>query len=179
VGRRAGQPTLTRERILATALQVIDAHGLEALSMRRLGAELGVDPMTVYHHLPGKDAVVRGVVAQVFAEMPLPASNGPWRDRVRAWAQTYRALARAHPNLVLRMVSDPAAVAIAAERINVSLYAALEASGLAPEYASRIADVIVDYINGFVLAEASQGPTQAGFDFGIDLILAGATRNGE
>jgi TetR/AcrR family tetracycline transcriptional repressor len=179
VGRRAGQPTLTRERILAAALQLIDARGLEALSMRRLGAELGVDPMTVYHHLPGKDAVVRGVVARVFDEMPLPVAHGPWRDRVRSWALTYRALAGAHPNLVLRIVSDAAAVAIAAERINAPLYAALEASGLAPEYASRVADVIVDYINGFVLAEASHGPTQAGFDFGIDLILAGATRIAE
>ena len=92
---------------------------------------------------------------------------------------TYRALARAHPNLVLRIVADAAAVEAAGARVNASLYAALEASGLAPEFATRVADVIVDYINGFVLAEASHGPTQAGFDFGLELILAGATRIAE
>src|SRR5215207_10144955 len=180
MGRRAGRTPLTQQRILDAALRLIDADGLDALSMRRLGAELGVDPMAVYHHLPGKDAVVRGVVAQVFADMPLPASDGPWLRRVREWARTYRALARAHPNLVLRIVSDPAAVAIAAASINASLTSALGDSGIEPQLAARVANVIVDYINGFSLAEVSSAlPASESddFEFGLNLILAGATRS--
>jgi TetR/AcrR family transcriptional regulator, tetracycline repressor protein len=185
VGRRAGQPPLTRERILAAALRLIDHAGLEALSMRRLGAELDVDPMAIYYHLPDKEAVVRGVIAQVFDEMPLPATTGAWHERVREWARTYHTLARAHPNLVLRIVSDPAAVAVAATRIDGALHSALEAAGLPREHIMQVADVIVDYINGFALAFASvivdrpdtpaatEQDMRDSFEFGLDLILAG------
>ena len=53
---KAGQELLTRERILDAALRLVDEQGMAALSMRRLAAELGVDPMALYHHLPGKAA---------------------------------------------------------------------------------------------------------------------------
>ena len=67
VGRpRAGEEPLTRGRILGAALRLVDGEGMGALSMRRLGAELGVDPMSIYHHLPGKEAVVSGLVGMVF-----------------------------------------------------------------------------------------------------------------
>src|SRR5262245_9635166 len=55
---RAGQAPLTRERILAAAMRLADEQGIASLSMRRLAADLGVDPMAIYHHLPGKAAVV-------------------------------------------------------------------------------------------------------------------------
>lgn len=155
--RRAGQPPLTLERIVTTALGLIDDDGLDALSMRRLGRELGVDPMAVYHHVRGREALVRAVVQHVFAAMPPPAVDGPWDERVRQWARTYRSLAETHPNLVLPIVSDPAAVSVAAVRINETLYAALEASGLAPREVLRGADLIIDYINGYALAFAA-GP---------------------
>lgn len=73
------------------------------------------------------------------------------------WANAYRALALAHPNLVLRVVADPAAVAVAAVHVNESLYAALDASGLPPRTVVRAADVIVDFVNGYVLAESAPG----------------------
>ena len=59
---RAGQEALSRGRILDAALRLVDEEGMGALSMRRLGAELGVNPMSIYHHLPGKGAVVSGLV---------------------------------------------------------------------------------------------------------------------
>jgi TetR/AcrR family tetracycline transcriptional repressor len=179
MARRAGQAPLTRERILTSALHLIDTHGMEALSMRRLGAELGVDPMAIYYHLNSKDAVVRAVVADLFASMPLPTADGPWLVRARAWARNYRALARAHPNLVLRIVADAAAVAEAASHIDAALHAAIADSGIDAALVSRTADVLVDYINGFVLAEASgtlEPDADDGFDFGLDLILVGVSR---
>jgi TetR/AcrR family transcriptional regulator, tetracycline repressor protein len=155
--RRAGQPPLTRDRIVTAALRLIDEAGLDALSMRRLGKELGVDPMAVYHHVKGKDALLRAVVQHVFAAMPPPATGGPWDERVRQWARAYRGLAEAHPNLVLRIVSDPAAVSVAAVHVNETLYAALEASGLPPKAVLRGANLVVDYVNGYALAFAA-GP---------------------
>jgi TetR/AcrR family transcriptional regulator, tetracycline repressor protein len=153
--RRQGQVPLTRERILAAALRLIDEAGLEALSMRRLGGELGVDPMAVYHHIPNKDALLRALVQQVFSEMAVPPPSGTWKERVRQWVEAYRGVALAHPNLVLRIVADPGAVAVAAVQANESLYAALEAAGLPPRAVVGAADLLVDYVNGLVLAEAS------------------------
>jgi TetR/AcrR family transcriptional regulator, tetracycline repressor protein len=155
--RRAGQDPLTRDRIVDAALRLIDEVGLDRLSMRRLGAELGVDPMAVYHHVQGKDALLRAVVQHVFAAMPPPAADGPWEERVRQWARAYRALAEAHPNLVLRIVADPAAVSVAAVGINEALYAALDASGLPAPTVLRGANLVVDYVNGYALAFAA-GP---------------------
>ncbi|MCO1657967.1 TetR/AcrR family transcriptional regulator [Pseudonocardia humida] len=153
----AGRPRLTREAILATALALVDAHGLDALTMRRLAGELGADPMSIYHHLPGKDAIVSGLVGVVFAEMRPPEDAGTWDERVLGWARAYRGLARAHPNLVLQIVTDAAAVGEAAVLVDEPLYAALESAGLPPTTIVHAAGLLVDYVNGFVLAEA--GPT--------------------
>lgn len=170
---RTGKEPLDRARIVATAIAVIDESGLEALSMRRLGRELGVDPMAVYHHVPGKEALLHEAVRAVFARMAIPATEGPWRDRVRGWAHAYRDVAGRHPNLVLRIVSDPVAVAVAAERANEALYGALEASGLPAGAVVPAADLVVDYVNGFVLGGVDAPADRAGFEFGLDAILAG------
>lgn len=143
---------------MRAALRLVDERGMEALSMRRLAADLGVDPMAIYHHLPGKGAVVSGMVGLVCEEMRVPAPGGPWRDRVRAWARAYRSLALSHPNLVLRIVSDAAAVSEATLLVGEPLYEALEASGLPPVEVVRASDTIADFVHGFVLAEAAQEP---------------------
>jgi TetR/AcrR family tetracycline transcriptional repressor len=176
--RRAGQDPLTRDRIVDAALRLIDEVGLDRLSMRRLGAELGVDPMAVYHHVPNKDALLEAVVHRVFSEMPAPPPDGPWPDRVRRWADTYRSVAQAHPNLVLRIVSDPGAVAVAAVLANEALYAALDDAGLAPGDVVRAADLVVDYVNGYVLgqvaAEHASADAVAAFHAALDAQPAGA-----
>jgi len=173
--RRAGQPALTVDRILTAALRRIDQHGLDALSMRRLAADLDVDAMAIYHHVPSKDALVHALVARLFDRMPETPNTGDWQQRVQTWADGYRALARGHPNLVLRIVADPRAVAIAAPRANQSLLSALHESGLGEADVELAADLLVDYTNGFALGEASGAmhAPDAGFAFGLDVILAG------
>jgi TetR/AcrR family transcriptional regulator, tetracycline repressor protein len=149
---RPGRPVLTRPAILAAALDLVDEAGIEALSMRKLADRLGVDPMSIYHHLPNKAAIVSGLVASVFSTMaPVPADD-PWRDRVRAWAHAYRDLALAHPNLVLQIVTDSAAASDAAILISEPLYAAFDAAGLAPWDVSNAAGALVDFVNGYALA---------------------------
>ena len=159
--RRAGREPLTRDRVVTAALEVIDRDGLDALSMRRLGSELGVDPMAVYHHVPNKDALLHEVVRQVFAAMATPPARGTWQARVKRWARTYRSVAEAHPNLVLRIVSDPVAVAVAAVQVNEALFAALDASGLAPSDVLRAADLTVDYVHGYALGWAEPAGVHA------------------
>ncbi|HET6450954.1 MAG TPA: TetR family transcriptional regulator, partial [Spirochaetia bacterium] len=77
---RGSAEALTRQRIVAAALQIVDAEGLAALSMRRLGASLGVDPMAVYYHLPNKAALYDAIVEAVMAEAEWgegPAGQAP------------------------------------------------------------------------------------------------------
>jgi AcrR family transcriptional regulator len=154
---RAGEETLTRERILSAALALVDEEGMEALSMRRLAKELGVDPMAIYHHLPNKRALLCAIIERVFSGMrvPEPEGVGGWRERVRAWARAFREVARAHPRLVPHLASYPEAAAEATLESTEELYAAFEAVGMAPRQIVGAVGVVVDYLIGFALAEAS------------------------
>lgn len=170
VGRpRAGQEPLTRERILGVALGVVDREGLDALTMRRLAAELGVNPMSIYHHLPGKGAVVSGLVKMAFSRMRASPSKGSgWQKRVRAYAHAHRGVVRSHPKLALEIVSDPAAVSEAVLLGAEPLYGALEEAGLSPAGIVQAADTLVDFVHGFALGEASNPSGE--FDIGPDLL---------
>ncbi len=161
---RAGQEVLSSRRILEAALRLVDEEGMGALSMRRLGADLGVNPMSIYHHLPGKDAVISGLVELVFSGMRVRYSDGSsWQEQVRAWAEAYRDLVRSHPNLVLEIVSNAAAATEAVLLVNEPLYGALDESGLPPAEVVRAADSVVDFAHGFALAEGAQ-PSGHPFD---------------
>lgn len=89
---------LTRQRIVELALVIIDAEGLGALNVRRLAHEAGVQPMTLYHHFPNKDAILNGVAEMIAAAALVEV--GPvesWRDRVRALFASLHHLVQAHP----------------------------------------------------------------------------------
>ena len=170
--RRAGQTPLTVDRIFETALAIVDQDSLDALSMRRLAKALDVDPMAIYHHVPNKEALLHGLVGRVFERgLPSELKGATWQARLRAWAEAYRALALGHPNLVLRIVGDPATAAIAAHRARQSLSASGD---------DRALGVLADYVNGFVLGEASgamdRATADAHFAFGLDVILAGLSQ---
>lgn len=151
---RKGDELLTRERILRTALQLVDAHGIEAFSMRRLAAALGVDPMAIYHYLPGKEAVLEGITQLAFSELRVePCAEGDWRDQVRAFARGYRDLVRTHPHLTMLLIANVEAGGASVLEANERLYQALERSGLPPAWIPTAAAVIVDYVHGFALSE--------------------------
>jgi TetR/AcrR family tetracycline transcriptional repressor len=150
-------------------LRIVDEEGLGALSMRRLAAELGVNPMSIYYHLPGKGAVISGLVEVVFSRMRVPPSeNLRWQERVRAYAHAYRDTVRSHPDLALQIVSDAAAVSDAVLSGAEPLYEALEEAGLPPKLIVRAADSLVDFVNGFALGEASNPSRE--FDIGGELL---------
>jgi TetR/AcrR family transcriptional regulator, tetracycline repressor protein len=156
---RSGEEKLTVEGILSAALRIVDRDGVSGLSMRRLGKDLGVDPMAIYHHLPNKQAIIAGLVQQVFEEF-LNGLGEPtrkyWRDRVRHWALTYHAVARRHANLIVHLVSNADAASESLMKANEVLYAALDSSGMAPQDVMRSADMIVDYTHGVILGQTSR-----------------------
>jgi AcrR family transcriptional regulator len=88
---------LSREGILAAALALADAEGIDALSMRRLGQALGVEAMSLYKHVSGKEDILDGIADLVMLEVDVPARDRPWREAVRGSAiSAHRALLR-HP----------------------------------------------------------------------------------
>ena len=98
---------LTRERIVSSALALVDREGLSALSMRRLGAELGVDPMAVYYYVPNKDALLDAIVEAVMGEIDLgidDKSASP-EDRIMCAARAYRDVMLAHANALPAVLS--------------------------------------------------------------------------
>lgn len=77
------RPTLTRERVIDAAVAYADSHGLEDLSMRKLGAELGVEAMSLYNHVANKDDIHDGMIDRVFAEIPIADMTLGWKEQVR------------------------------------------------------------------------------------------------
>jgi len=105
------RPKITRPTILAKALELVDAEGLEALSMRRLGTACGVEAMSLYNHVADKAEVLDGIVDDLYATVALPASTAdPVADLealARAWRQAWKRHPRALPLVATRPVQGP------------------------------------------------------------------------
>ena len=154
-GQRAG---LTRQVVLEAALALADREGLKALSMRRLGAELGVEAMTLYHHVSSKDALLDGVVEQIFTEVVPPLFHGAsWRADLRDYAHALRATLLAHPNVVPLVVSRPATTPQNLSFMESAL-ASLQTAGFP---LGRALDVLYA-VSGFVVGHIATVPDGAG-----------------
>ena len=105
----SGNGKITRDVVLATALQIIDADGADALSMRRLARALDRDPMILYRHAPSKAALLDGVAETVLARLRVDAGDPDWAGQLRAVARRFRELALAHPHVVPLLVTRPLA----------------------------------------------------------------------
>lgn len=171
---------LTVPAIVDAACTLIADSGLAALTMRRLGAALGVDPMAVYHHIPNKRELLSLVTARVVGEMSLPGGEDPWEARVRGWARAYWDVVVAHRDLVLAGLADPAIAAGGIPAV-APLGEAIAASGIDPTLVEPNTWLVVDFVHGAALGAGApmRHPDDdrehllAAFDAGLDTILAG------
>ncbi|MCP4221787.1 MAG: TetR family transcriptional regulator, partial [Actinomycetia bacterium] len=88
---------LTRDRVLAGAVALADKIGMEGFTIRKLAHELDVKPMTIYHHVPNKEAIIDGMVDRVFGEIDLPPTEVDWKSAVGQRARSARAVLARHP----------------------------------------------------------------------------------
>jgi len=158
---RTGGGKITRELVLATALEIIDRHGVDALSMRRLGGALGRDPMILYRHAPGKTALLDGVVESLLAQLSVDPADPDWTAQLRTVARDYRALALAHPNVVPLLVTRPLATPLALRprgtlRPLEDLLALLIGAGFSGRDALHIYRAFFGFLNGHVLNELQE-----------------------
>jgi len=152
-GRRG---RLTRELVVRTALRLMDEEGLEAVTMRRVAHELGVEAMSLYHHVRDKDDLLDGVIEAVMAEFPSPEDHPDWREAGRRTARAWRALLKAHPHVITLMAHrrEPL-VSLAALRPMDHALSVLRRAGLSELEAVRAFRAFGSYIQGFVLAEVA------------------------
>ena len=102
-----GRQPLSRRRVLEEAMRFVDREGLEALTMRKLGAELGVEAMSLYNHVPNKSALLDGMVEVLLGELEIPPENHGWEERIREGYRAFRRLAYEHPNVFPLLVNRP------------------------------------------------------------------------
>jgi AcrR family transcriptional regulator len=143
---------LTKERLLRAAINLADKGGIESLSMRKLGQELGVEAMSLYHHVANKDELLDGMVDVVFSEIELPTTDVDWKTAMRRRAiSTREALARhrwAVGLLESRMRPGPANF-----RLHDAVLACLREAGFSVENAVHAYSLQDAYIYGFALQE--------------------------
>jgi len=145
---------LSRERVLHAAIALADQVGLESLTMRRLGQQLGVEAMSLYKHVANKDEILDGIVDTVVSEIDLPSAEADWKTAMRHRAISARAVLASHPWAIGMMESRPA-MGPAALRYTDAVIGSLRAGGFSIEMAAHAFVSLDSYIYGFVVQETS------------------------
>lgn len=143
---------MSAERIVDAAVRVADHGGLNAISMRNVGKELGVEAMSLYHHVANKDALLDGVSEWIFAHIELPREGSWWRDGMRARAESAREVLSAHP-WALGLIETRKNPGPALLTHHNAVLGCLMRDGFSARLATRAFSVIDSYVYGFVLSE--------------------------
>jgi TetR/AcrR family transcriptional regulator, tetracycline repressor protein len=146
---------LNRRRVLEAALAIVDAEGLEALTMRRLGRELGVEAMSVYRHVPSKEALLDGIVELIILEIEVPAPDETaWEEATRRVLRSYRRAAHAHPNAFPLVTVRPLNTPEALRRLEAN-FELLRQAGFDERSAIVAFRTLASFTRGFALEEVT------------------------
>jgi AcrR family transcriptional regulator len=143
---------LTRDRVLRTALALADDHGLDWLSMRKLGQALGVEAMSLYHHVANKEDLIDGMVDLVFAEIELPSAQDDWKSGMRRRARSTRQVLARHP-WASGLMESRRAPGPATLRHHDTVLGCLRAAGFSLVLVAHAYAALDSYIYGFALQE--------------------------
>lgn len=153
-GASATRPALTRSRVLDGAVALADELGMDGFTIRKLAAVLDVKPMTIYHHVPNKEAILDGMVDRVFAEIELPPAGAGWKEAMRHRARSARAVLAQHPWATSLMESrtHPGSATLSHHD---AVLGCLRQAGFSVEMTGHAYALIDSYIYGFALQEAN------------------------
>ena len=150
--RQDVRPRLSRERVLEAGVALADESGIEALSMRKLGEQLGVEAMSLYRHVANKDDLLDGMVDGVFAEIDLPAGERSWRAAMRTRAVSVRAVLKRHPWAVPLMQSRANPGPSTLGHLN-ALIGILRGAGFSVVLTAHALSAVDAYVYGFAMQE--------------------------
>jgi AcrR family transcriptional regulator len=144
---------LSRERIIRTAVRIMDEEGLEAVSMRRIGRELGVEAMSLYNHVEDKEDILDSICETVVSDFVIPEA-GRWNEAARMAAREYRRLLLAHPSVITLMTERkrPFTTADSLRAYEFALES-FRTAGLSEADAVKAFHAFGGYILGFVTME--------------------------
>jgi TetR/AcrR family transcriptional regulator, tetracycline repressor protein len=167
---RPPRQPLTRERILTVALAIVDRDGLDALSMRAVGAAVGVEAMSLYNHVPSKAALLDGLHERLLEAMDRPRRARTWTAYAADQAKALRRVLVAHPNAVTLFATRPAATTTTLARLEEHL-AVLRDAGFSPLAALEVVQCVAAFVVGHALrmvgpraGEAAATPVYAALD---------------
>ena len=164
----AARPPLSRDRVVADALVLADAEGLGALSMRTLATRLGVEAMSLYHHVAGKEALLDAMVDAVFEEIHLPVVGGDWRTELRARSISGREVMRRH-RWAIGLMDSRRTPGPATLRHHDAVIGCLRVDGFPLPLVATAAALLDAHLYGFMVQELSLP-----FEGGEDLAALGA-----
>ncbi|TDD73823.1 TetR/AcrR family transcriptional regulator [Actinomadura rubrisoli] len=155
---RREQPPLSRGQIVSAALELLDAQGIDALSMRKLGTRLNAGATSMYTHVANKDELIELVVDKVYGEVEVPSADDPagWRAAITRCARSMRATLLRHPWIV--SVQGEVGVAYLGPNVmrqNEAILAVFEQGGFTLEAADRALNTVVAYVIGVSTSEAA------------------------
>lgn len=167
---------LTVERVIDAAVAVADRGGLSAVSMRNVGKELGVEAMSLYHHVANKDALLDALADRVFAQIELPEPDDDWRRGMERRASSARAVLNAHP-WALALMDSRSVPGPALLKHHDTVIGCLRRDGFSNALTARAFSVIDAYVYGFALIEQnlpfdSAGDGAVGLAADVSVMLA-------
>ncbi len=143
---------LSRERALSAAIAIADADGIDSLTMRKLAQALGVEAMSLYHHVENKSDILDGMVDMVFAEIDLPPEGGDWKAGMRLRAESVRAVLTRHP-WALSIMESRTSPGLATLRHHDAVLGCFRSGGFSVVMAAHAFSLLDSYIFGFVMQE--------------------------
>jgi AcrR family transcriptional regulator len=151
---RPRREPVTRERVIEAALAVMDAEGLDAVTMRRIGRELGVEAMSLYNHVRDKDDILEGLTENVMNTFEFPAPTGDWKTDARAMCEEWRRLLKRHPGVMQLLAERHKPLeGLSTYRAMDSALGVLRRAGLPERETAQAFNTIGSYIFGFVMME--------------------------
>jgi AcrR family transcriptional regulator len=143
---------LSRDRVLAAAIALADAGGIESLSMRKLGVELGVEAMSLYRHVANKGDLLDGMIDGVFGEIDLPTSGTDWRAALRRRAISAREVLSRH-RWAIGLMESRSTPGPATLRHHDTVIGTLRAAGFSVVMTAHAYSLLDSYIYGFAMQE--------------------------
>jgi TetR/AcrR family transcriptional regulator, tetracycline repressor protein len=160
---RVPRGTLTRDRIVDAALELIDDAGTEALSMPKLARHLGVGVMSLYTHVDNKDDLLDAIVERVLVSLPRPTGDG-WEERIRSHFAALRTAFLAHPGLGTVFATKNVATAAVLDLLETNL-AELTDAGIPDGEAVHLYYAMLTYTLGFVAWEIPRTQTHSAEEY--------------
>ena len=148
------RPALNRERILEAAVELVDRQGLDALTMRRLGTELGVEAMSLYKHVANKDEILDGMLEFVVGQIAMPDEDAGWKESMRQRAISARSVLTRH-SWAIGMLEARGQAGPAVPRYVDAVLGNLRSAGFSVDNAAHAFWLLDSYVYGHVVQETA------------------------